>query len=44
LAARVSPKDGRNDCALFAPRTTIERQTGTPGPTSARQAFDDFFK
>jgi hypothetical protein len=49
LAARVSPKDGRNDCALFAPRTTVERQTGTspslsPGPPSARQAFDDLFK
>jgi hypothetical protein len=44
LTARVSPKDGRNTCQLFAPRTTIERQTGTPGPTSARQAFDDLFK
>lgn len=44
LKARVSPKDARNDCVLFAPRTTIERQTGTQGPTSARQAFDDLFK
>jgi len=44
LEARVSPKDARNTCALFAPRTTVERQTGTPGPTSARQAFDDLFK
>jgi len=44
LTARVSPKDARNDCPLFAPRTTIERQTGTPGPTTARQAFDDLFK
>ena len=44
LTARVSPKDGRNSCSLFAPRTTIERQTGTQGPTSARQAFDDLFK
>jgi hypothetical protein len=44
LTARVSPKDVRNDCALFTPRTTVERQTGTPGPTSARQAFDDLFK
>src|SRR4051812_44066685 len=44
LAARISPKDARNDCALFAPRTTVERQTGTPGPTTARQAFDDLFK
>lgn len=44
LAARVAPKDERNTCPLFAPRTTIERMTGTPGPTSARQAFDDLFK
>ena len=44
LTARISPKDARNVCALFAPRTTVERQTGTPGPTSARQAFDDLFK
>jgi hypothetical protein len=44
LTARVTPKDARNLCAFFAPRTTVERQTGTPGPTSARQAFDDLFK
>ncbi len=44
IAARVSPKDEQNACTSFAPRTTVERQTGTPGPTSARQAFDDLFK
>ena len=55
LRARVAPKDARNTCALFAARTTVERQTGTPagssgstpssGPTnSARKAFDDLFK
>jgi hypothetical protein len=47
LAARVAPKDERNTCAFFEPRTTVERQTGTAGqaPTnSARQAFDDLFK
>jgi hypothetical protein len=45
LTARVTPKDERNACPLFAPRTTIERETGTPqGPPSARQAFDDLFK
>jgi hypothetical protein len=47
IAARVSPKDGRNACVHFGPRTTVERQTGsTPaaGPVSARQAFDDLFK
>ena len=44
LTARVSPKDAKNDCRFFAPRTTVERQTGTAGPPSARQAFDDLFK
>jgi hypothetical protein len=44
LVARVSPKDARNICALFEPRTTVERETGTTGPPSARQAFDDLFK
>src|SRR3954449_4968719 len=41
LAARVAAKDERNTCAMFSARTTIERQTGTPGPQggpSARQA------
>jgi hypothetical protein len=54
LPMRVAPKDERNLCTMFAPRTTIERQTGSPtsssgdaasGPsTSARKAFDDLFK
>ena len=51
LTARISPKDARNTCVLFAPRTTVERQTTTPagsggtsGTSSARQAFDDLFK
>lgn len=47
LPSRVSPKDERNLCELFAPRATIERQTGTPVATttnSARKAFDDLFK
>src|SRR5436190_14644869 len=44
ITARVSPKDAKNTCTSFAPRTTVERQTGTTGPTSARQAFDDLFK
>ena len=44
ILARVAPKDAKNACALFTPRTTVERATGTPGPTSARQAFDDLFK
>jgi hypothetical protein len=45
VTARVSPKDARNTCALFAAKTTIERQTSTDAaPPSARQAFDDLFK
>jgi hypothetical protein len=44
LTARVTPKDVRNLCTFFDPRTTVERETGTAGPPSARQAFDDLFK
>ena len=44
ILARVSPKDAVNACVSFTARTTVERQTGTPGPTSSRQAFDDLFK
>jgi hypothetical protein len=41
---RVSPKDTRNTCALYEPRTTVERETKSTAPTSARKAFDDLFK
>jgi len=46
IPARISPKDTRNECPSFQPRTTVERETGSSssGPTSARQAFDDLFK
>ncbi len=45
LTARVTPKDERNSCAYFDPRTTVERETTTKAaPNSARQAFDDLFK
>jgi hypothetical protein len=52
LTARVAPKDARNACTLFAPRTTVERQTSSPATNGggsstsggARQAFDDLFK
>jgi len=44
LTARVAPKDERNSCQWFEARTTVERQTGTTGPPTARQAFDDLFK
>ncbi len=44
IRARVSPKDSANACALFAPRYTVERDTGSTPPTSNRKAFDDLFK
>ncbi len=44
ITARVAPKDGRNNCTYFAPRTTIERQTGSTAPNSARKAFEDLFR
>ena len=47
LPARVSPKDAANTCTLFAPRVSVERETGsTPASTtsSAKKAFDDLFK
>ena len=51
LPSRVAPKDERNMCDFFTPRTTVERQTSTPASksesapsSSARRAFDDLFK
>jgi hypothetical protein len=54
IPARIVPKDERNSCGLFTPRTTVERQTGTsgsggsatssPASSSAKKAFDDLFK
>ena len=44
VPVRVSPKDARNECALFEPRTTVERETKSAPPASARKAFDDLFK
>ncbi len=44
ITARISPKNTRNACPLFAPRTTVERETTTPRTDSARKAFDDLFK
>jgi hypothetical protein len=52
ITARVSPKDARNTCTHFEPRTTVERETKSstgpsgsgPSPSSAKKAFDDLFK
>jgi hypothetical protein len=43
LTARVSPKNARNTCSFYAPRTTVERETTTPKVDTARKAFDDLF-
>lgn len=48
VPARISPKDARNTCNLFEPRTTMERETRSQSspssPNSAKKAFDDLFK
>ncbi len=44
IPTRVSPKDARNTCTFFDPRNTVERETKSVAPTSARKAFDDLFK
>jgi len=44
IPARISPKDTRNACTFFEPRTTVERETKSAPPASARKAFDDLFK
>jgi hypothetical protein len=44
IAARISPKDARNDCQLFEPQRRVERETGSAAPSDARKAFDDLFK
>jgi hypothetical protein len=48
IPIRVSPKDARNTCSHFEPRTTVERETKSSSapssPSSAKKAFDDLFK
>jgi hypothetical protein len=46
VRVRISPKDARNTCPEFEPRTTVERETkqSSSGPSGARKAFDDLFK
>jgi ribosomal protein S27E len=44
IPARVSPKDRRNVCTFFEPRVTVERETKSAPPATARKAFDDLFK
>lgn len=52
IPARLSPKDAANDCQLFEPRMSWERETTASAsssvnpnePSGARKAFDDLFK
>jgi len=44
VQVRVTPKNARNACASYGPRTTVERETTTPKVDSSRKAFDDLFK
>jgi hypothetical protein len=45
IPVRFSPKDAANTCALFSPRRTVERETGSnPPQNTSRKAFDDLFK
>lgn len=44
ITARIVNKNARNTCEHFAPRTIVERQTSSGGPTNARQAFANLFK
>ena len=37
IPARISPKNARNSCELFAPRTTVERETTTPRTDDAAE-------
>ncbi len=44
IAARVTPKDARSDCAFFEARITVERETKSTRPFDPRKAFDDLFR
>ncbi|HXG94756.1 MAG TPA: hypothetical protein VNN73_20610 [Blastocatellia bacterium] len=46
VTERIAKKDIRNECALFEPRKTIERETtaATVSAKDPRSAFDKLFK
>ena len=49
IPTRITAKDVRTECEFFDPRTSIEKETSTPGrgthtPKEARSAFDDLFR
>lgn len=46
VPARITPKNVRNNCTLYAARTTVERETTAPRTEvdrGAKKAFDDLF-
>lgn len=44
IPARIPKKDARNDCAFYAPRLTVERETSSSRPLDARKVFESLFK
>jgi hypothetical protein len=46
IPRRIPRKDARNECASYAPRTTVERQTSPEAarPDDPRKAFENLFK
>jgi hypothetical protein len=46
IPERLVDKNGRNDCAWFALRVTVERDASPDStrPTDIRRGFDDLFK
>jgi len=44
VPVRITPKNARNSCSSYSPRSTVERETTTPKVDSSRKAFDDLFK
>jgi hypothetical protein len=44
IPARITPKNAKNACPMYAARTTVERETTAPRSDDARKAFDDLFK
>jgi len=44
ITARITNKQAKNNCEMFAARTLVERETSSSGPTDARQAFANLFK
>ena len=46
IAARIADKNAANECASFAMRVTVERETSTGAvrPDDARRGFNNLFK